>query len=83
MARRYYNLPALTTLATFETAARHGSLKNAAQELGVTPGAVSHQLKSLKDELGATLFIHHHRGVEITAHMAKIVGSAITEVSRY
>jgi DNA-binding transcriptional LysR family regulator len=66
MARRHYKLPPLTKLAAFETSARHGSFKNAAQELGVTPGAVSHQIKSLENELGITLFNRHHRGVEIT-----------------
>ena len=38
MSRRYYKLPPLTSLATFETAARHRSFKGAAEELGVTPG---------------------------------------------
>lgn len=66
MARRYYNLPPLTTLAAFETSARHTSFKKAAAELGVTPGAVSHQIKSLEEELGLLLFDRHYRGVEIT-----------------
>ncbi|MEH6457452.1 MAG: LysR family transcriptional regulator [Cocleimonas sp.] len=66
MARKHYNLPALTTLAAFETSARHGSFKKAAEELGVTPGAVSHQLKSLEEDLGLLLFERHYRGVEIT-----------------
>ena len=48
MSRRYYKLPPLTSLATFETAARHRSFKGAAEELGVTPGAVSHQIKFWK-----------------------------------
>ena len=51
MSRRYYKLPPLTSLATFETAARHRSFKGAAEELGVTPGAVSHQIKFLETEL--------------------------------
>ncbi len=66
MARRYYNLPPLTTLAAFEAAARHLSFKDAAQELSVTPGAVSHQIKALEGELGATLFRRMHRGVVLT-----------------
>ncbi|MGJ3261278.1 MAG: LysR substrate-binding domain-containing protein [Rhodospirillales bacterium] len=66
MSRRYYNLPPLTTLAAFEAAARHLSFKNAAQELSVTPGAVSHQIKALETELGARLFRRKHRGVELT-----------------
>lgn len=66
MSRRYYNLPPLTTLAAFEAAARHLSFKNAAEELSVTPGAVSHQIKALEGELGAQLFRRKHRGVELT-----------------
>src|SRR5262245_55208658 len=66
MARRYYNLPPLTTLAAFEAAARHQSFKEAAQELSVTPGAVSHQIKALEAELGAPLFRRGHRTVELT-----------------
>ena len=67
MARRFYSLPPLTSLATFETAARHGSFKQAASELNVTPGAVSHQLKALEAELQVTLFQRVHRGVELTS----------------
>lgn len=66
MARRHYNLPPLTTLAAFEAAARHLSFKDAAQELSVTPGAVSHQIKALEDELASALFRRKHRGVELT-----------------
>ncbi len=66
MSRRHYNLPPLTTLAAFETAARHLSFKNAAQELSVTPGAVSHQIKALEGDLGTLLFQRHHRGVALT-----------------
>ena len=66
MARRHYQLPALTTLATFETAARKGSFKDAAKELGVTAGAISHQIKNLEEELGILLFNRHYRGVDIT-----------------
>ena len=66
MSRRHYDLPPLTTLSAFETAARHLSFKNAAQELSVTPGAVSHQIKALEGELGVALFQRMHRGVELT-----------------
>jgi DNA-binding transcriptional LysR family regulator len=66
MARRHYNLPPLSTLASFETAARHLSFKSAANELNVTPGAVSHQIKALETELGVVLFERKHRAVELT-----------------
>lgn len=66
MSRRYYDLPSLTTLATFETAARHLSFKEAAQELSVTPGAVSHQIKAIEEDIGVQLFERKHRGVDLT-----------------
>ena len=66
MARRFYNLPSLTSLNTFDACARHGSLTQAARELGVTLGAVSRQIKLLESELDSTLFNRHHRGVELT-----------------
>ena len=66
MARRHYKLPSLTGLNTFDACARHGSLTQAAGELGVTLGAVSRQIKALEHELNAKLFTRHYRGVELT-----------------
>ncbi|HKJ53095.1 MAG TPA: LysR substrate-binding domain-containing protein [Gammaproteobacteria bacterium] len=66
MARRYYQLPSLTGLNTFDACARHGSFTAAASELGVTLGAVSRQVKALECELDCALFLRHHRGVELT-----------------
>ena len=66
MSRRFYDLPPFTALAAFEAAARHLSFKTAAEELSVTPGAVSHQIKALEGELGVALFLRRHRGVELT-----------------
>lgn len=66
MSRRHYNLPPLTTLSAFEAAARHLSFKNAAEELSVTPGAVSHQIKALEGDLETALFQRKHRGVDLT-----------------
>ena len=48
--------PSLRGLRTFCVAARHGSFREASEELHVTASAVSHQIKSLEDELGAPLF---------------------------
>jgi LysR family glycine cleavage system transcriptional activator len=66
MARRFYQLPSLTSLNTFDACARHGSFTEAAVELGVTLGAVSRQVKLLETELNCLLFNRHHRGVELT-----------------
>lgn len=60
-------LPPLNALRSFEAAARHMSFKNAAQELSVTPTAVSHQIKLLEDFLDVTLFNRLTRALELTA----------------
>lgn len=58
---------ALNSLRAFESAARLGGFAAAAAELGVTPGAVAAQVKSLEAELGAALFARGAKGVELTA----------------
>src|SRR2546430_11055929 len=59
-------LPPLNALRVFETAARHLSFKEAAQELSITQAAVSHQIKSLEEYLGVELFRRAGRGVQLT-----------------
>jgi LysR family glycine cleavage system transcriptional activator len=49
-------LPPLNSLRAFEAVARHLSVTKAADELAVTPAAVSHQIKSIEDHLGLELF---------------------------
>jgi len=63
MARR---LPPLNALKAFEAAARHESFTRAAEELNVTQGAVSHQVKALEDALGLKLFNREPRRLVIT-----------------
>ncbi len=58
--------PPLNALRAFEAAARHLSFKKAAKELHVTPGAVSHQVKLLEDNLGIALFRRLTRALELT-----------------
>jgi LysR family glycine cleavage system transcriptional activator len=50
------SLPPLNALRSFEAAARHQSFTRAADELCVTQGAISHQVKALEAELGLKLF---------------------------
>lgn len=59
-------LPPLTALKAFEAAARHSSFASAAAELNVTPAALSFQIKSLEEHLGAPLFHRLARRVELT-----------------
>src|SRR5688572_2548755 len=56
----------LTALRSFESAARHLSFKAAAEELHVTPTAISHQIKQLEHTLGLALFDRLPRGVALT-----------------
>ncbi len=63
MARR---LPPLNALPDFEAAARHLSFTKAAEELHVTHGAVSRQVKSLEDYLGLSLFRRFNRALRLT-----------------
>ena len=60
-------LPPLTALRAFEAAARHISFAKAAEELYVTPAALSYQIKSLETALGQPLFRRLNRAVELTA----------------
>lgn len=59
-------LPSLNTLRVFEEVARHHSFSKAAQDLNVTQGAVSRQIKQLEDYLGVTLFVRTARGLSLT-----------------
>ncbi|MEM9318009.1 MAG: transcriptional regulator GcvA [Pseudomonadota bacterium] len=59
-------LPPLTSLRAFDAAARQMSFSKAAEELNVTPAALSYQIKSLEDHLGAPLFRRLNRAVELT-----------------
>ena len=70
-------LPSLTALRTFESAARNGNFSRAAEELHITHGAISHQIKSLEQELGAALFVRGRRGVALTPE-----GTALAAVMR-
>jgi LysR family glycine cleavage system transcriptional activator len=59
-------LPPLTALRAFEAAARHLSFQAAAAELSVTPAALSFQIKSLEEHLGAQVFRRLNRRVALT-----------------
>lgn len=59
-------LPPLNALKAFEAVARHLSVKMAAEELSVTPGAVSQMLKNLERHLGVKLFERVTRGIYLT-----------------
>ncbi|MGY6038821.1 DNA-binding transcriptional regulator DsdC [Aeromonas sp. AE23HZ002T15] len=62
----------LSKLHTFEAAARHGSFALAADELALSPSAVSHRISALEEELGFKLFQRFHRKVELTAEGQRV-----------
>lgn len=59
-------IPSLKSIQAFEAACRHLSFKDAAEELCVTPTAVSHQIKSLEEQLGVSLFHRLPRALKLT-----------------
>ena len=75
----------VTALRTFEAAARLRSFKLAANELSVTPTAVSHQVKALERHVGCALFDRVPRGVRLTDKGARLfagVHGALLEVAQ-
>lgn len=61
------NLPPLSALEMFEAAARRLSFKRAAEDLGVTPSAVSHAVQGLEVRLGLRLFHRDQHGLRLSA----------------
>src|SRR5215475_4394159 len=59
-------IPGLSAIKAFDAAARHLSFTKAAQELSVTPAAVSHQIKELEDQIGVSLFQRTSRSMRLT-----------------
>ena len=68
-------LPPMKPLLAFEAAARNLSVTQAAQELLVTPSAISHQIRALEDSLGVQLFYRFHRRIALTDARARFVRS--------
>lgn len=66
MVNPYRALPALPPLRTFEAVARQASFTRAAGELAITQSAVSHQIRSLEQGLGVTLFRRSSARIELT-----------------
>ncbi|MFT4268240.1 MAG: transcriptional regulator GcvA [Xenophilus sp.] len=67
-------LPSTSTLATFESAARHLNFRRAADELHLTQGAVSQQVRQLEDLLGVALFARVRQRVLLTPAGSRYLG---------
>lgn len=61
-----YHLPPLNWLRAFEASARLGNFTRAAEELLITPAAVSYQVRQLEQKLGYPLFERVHRALQLT-----------------
>jgi LysR family glycine cleavage system transcriptional activator len=75
----------LNALRVFDAAARLGRFDAAANELSITPGAVSRQIKHLEAELGTRLFDRFNRAVRLTeagARLAGDVGAGLSAIER-
>ena len=62
----------LLGLRAFAEVGRHGSVKAAADAMGVTPGAVSQQIRQLEDRVGVALFERGHRGLHLSQDGARV-----------
>ena len=71
--------PPLNALRTFVMAAQTGSFVSAANELSVTPAAVSRSIKSLEDYLGCSLFRRMHRQISLTRE-GRIYADSLADV---
>ena len=59
-------LPGTRALRTFEAAGRLLNFTRAADEVGLTPAAVSYQIKEIEDQLGLVLFTRNSRSIQLT-----------------
>ncbi|KQW87459.1 XRE family transcriptional regulator [Massilia sp. Root418] len=77
-------LPSFQQLRAFEAAARHENFSRAADELHLTHGAISHQVRALEQELGAPLFVRHGRNVKVTPDglkFAQVLARAFNDIA--
>lgn len=69
-------MPGTRALRTLEAAGRHLNFTRAADELGLTPAAVSHQIKEIEDQLGVVLFTRTSRSIRLTEAGAALCDAA-------
>lgn len=77
-------LPNLAALRAFEAAARHENFSRAADEIHLTHGAISHQIRALEEDLGVQLFSRNGKRIAITmegARFAAIVRKSLNEIA--
>lgn len=75
-------LPSLAALRAFEASARHESYTRAAEELGVTQGAISRQVRDLEAALGLRLFLREGRAVRLSPAGRALAENVETDLER-
>jgi LysR family glycine cleavage system transcriptional activator len=75
-------LPPLNAIRAFAAAGRHASLTLAASDLGVSPGAVSRQVKLLEEHLGTKLFTRAVRQISLTAAGRELLTNVVPALER-
>ncbi len=75
-------LPSFAVLRCFEAAAKHESFTGAAEELGLTQGAVSRHVKELEEQVGAALFRREGRGVRLTDAGRNLAAELFDDLNR-
>src|SRR4051812_3952263 len=81
---QFRNLPNLAALRAFEAAARHQNFSRAAEEIHLTHGAISHQVRALEQDLGVPLFARHGKRITITAEgerFAAVLRKSLGEIA--
>ncbi len=76
------HVPGTRALRTLEAAGRHLNFTRAAQELGLTPAAVSHQIKEFEEQLGVALFSRTSRTIELTEAGTLVVEATTDALDR-
>ncbi len=76
-----HRLPPLNALRAFEAVGRLSSVTHAANELCVTPGAVSRHIRMLEEHLGVELFVRAHRSISLTSVGTEYLAAVSTHMS--
>jgi LysR family glycine cleavage system transcriptional activator len=80
----FRRLPHLAALRAFEAAARHQNFSRASEEIHLTHGAISHQVRALEQELGVQLFVRHGKRIAITAdgeQFAQVIRQSLNDIA--
>lgn len=80
----FRRLPNLAALRAFEAASRHQNFSRAAEEIHVTHGAISHQVRALEEELGLQLFVRYGKKIAITEEgqrFAEVIRDSLQQIA--